>query len=115
MVYAPQRGDAVWLNFDPQSGREQAGRRPALVLSPSEYNQRAGLILACPITSRAKGFKFEVSIPAGSRLSGVILADHVKSADWRTREIEFICRLPVATVEDVVEKLSVLLAPGPRT
>jgi len=110
MVYAPNRGDAVWLNFDPQSGREQAGRRPAIVLSPAAYNEKVGLVVACPISSRAKGYSLEVAIPAGLRIEGVILSDHVKSADWRSRQLEFICTLPRPVVDEVVEKLAVLLA-----
>ena len=106
--YVPERGDAVWLNFDPQSGREQGGRRPALILSPAYYNRRAGLAIACPITNAVKGYPFEVAIPTGSGITGVVLADHVKSSDWRTREVEFICRLPAPIVEQVMAKLSVL-------
>lgn len=109
MNYTPKRGDAIWINFNPQTGREQAGRRPALVLSPSAYNIRVGLALICPITNQAKGYAFEVKIPERLKVKGVILSDHVKSADWRTREIEFICRLPESIVEEVIEKLSVLL------
>ncbi len=109
MNYVPKRGDAIWINFDPQSGREQSGRRPALVLSPTAYNSKVGLIIICPITNQAKGFAFEVKIPERSKVKGVILSDHVKSADWRTREIEFICRLPETIIEEVIEKLSVLL------
>ena len=111
MNYIPKRGDAIWINFDPQSGREQAGRRPALVLSPAAYNGKVGLILVCPITNQAKGFAFEVKIPEQLKVKGVILSDHVKSADWRSREIEFICRVPESVTEEVVEKLSVLLRP----
>jgi mRNA interferase MazF len=80
--YVPERGDLLWLTFDPQAGHEQAGRRPALVLSPAAYNRRAKLALVCPITSRAKGYPFEVALPAALPLSGVVLADHLKSADW---------------------------------
>jgi mRNA interferase MazF len=109
MSYTPKRGDAVWLNLDPQSGREQSGRRPALILSPLEYNQKVGLAIICPITNRAKGYAFEVEIPEGLKVKGIVLSDHVKSADWRTRDIEFICRLPDSTVEDVIEKLAILL------
>ena len=109
MGYIPKRGDAVWLNLDPQSGREQAGRRPALVLTPFAYNNRVRLAIVCPITSQTKGYAFEVRIPVGLRVRGVILSDHVKSADWQTRDIEFICKLPESLVEEVIEKLSVLL------
>lgn len=80
--YVPDRGDLVWLSFDPQAGREQAGRRPAVILSPASYNRSSGLALAVPVTSHVKGYPFEVPIPAGMRISGVILADHLKSVDW---------------------------------
>ncbi len=82
MDYIPKRGDIVWLNLTPQSGREQSGRRPVLVLSPKSYNQKVGLALICPITNQAKGYAFEVEITRGLRIKGVILSDHVKSADW---------------------------------
>lgn len=109
MGYVPRRGDAVWLNLDPQSGREQAGRRPVLVLSPEAYNGRVGLAIVCPITSQSTGYIFEVSIPTGLLVKGVILSDHVKNSDWQSREIEYICRLPETIVEDVLQKLAVLL------
>ena len=109
MEYIPRRGDVVWLNLDPQAGREQGGRRPVVVLSPLAYNRRVGLALISPITNQAKGYAFEVGIPAGLRVRGVILSDHVKSSDWRSREVEFICKVPEAIVEDVIAKLSVLL------
>src|SRR5437762_13948374 len=82
-AYVPERGDAVWLTLDPQAGHEQAGRRPALVLSPAAYNGRVGLALCCPITNQAKGYPFEVALPDGLAVSGVVLADQVKSLDWR--------------------------------
>jgi mRNA interferase MazF len=114
MGYIPERGDAVWLNLDPQEGREQGGRRPVIVLSPVSYNRRVGLAIISPITNQAKGYTFEVNIPAGLRVKGVVLSDHVKSSDWRSREIKFICRLPESVVEEVIEKLSVLLTPEIR-
>lgn len=107
--YVPARGDAVWLTFTPQAGHEQAGRRPALVLSPASYNGKVGLAILCPITSQVKGYPFEVATPTGSRLGGVILADQVKSLDWRVRKAEFICKLPRETTAEVLEKLGVLL------
>ena len=82
-VYVPERGDAVWITFDGQAGHERAGRRPTLVLSPSAYNGRVGLALLCPITNQAKGYPFEVAIPAGSPVSGVVGADQVKCLEWR--------------------------------
>jgi mRNA interferase MazF len=101
----------VWLSFHPQAGYEQAGRRPAVVLSPQQYNARVGLALFCPITSRAKGYPFEVAIPAGLPVGGVVLSDQVKSLDWRARRADFICALPRETVTEILEKLAVLLRP----
>ena len=85
MSYVPQRGDVVWLSFDPQAGYEQAGRRPAFVLSPESYNRKTGLFLACPVTSKVKGYPFEVVLPDGVGVSGAILADQIKSLDWKAR------------------------------
>jgi mRNA interferase MazF len=111
MAYAPERGDAVWLDFDPQAGHEQAGRRPALVISPLAYNKKVGLALLCPITSQIKGYPFEVVIPKGHKATGAILSDQVKSLDWQIRNIRYICRLDPLTVADVIKKLSVLITP----
>ena len=108
-AYIPERGDLVWLSFSPQAGHEQAGRRPALVLSPAAYNGKVGLALLCPITSQVKGYPFEVPLPAGLPLNGVILADQVKSLDWRGREAEFIATLPAPVIARVVDKLQALL------
>ena len=83
--YVPERGDLVWLEFTPQAGREQAGRRPAVVVTTGDYNARSGLMLCCPVTSRRRGLPFEVPLPAGGVIEGVALADHVKSVDWRAR------------------------------
>jgi len=99
----------VWLTFDPQAGREQAGRRPALVLSPANYNRKSGLALVCPVTSRVKGYPFEVALPPGLQVSGVILADHVKSVDWKERRAQRIGRVPDQTMEEVVARLVPLL------
>lgn len=107
--YIPARGDAVWLTFNPQAGHEQAGRRPALVLSPASYNRKVGLAIFCPITSQVKGYPFEVAIPSGSKLGGVIIADQAKSLDWRIRKAEFICKLPRETTSEVLDKLGTLL------
>ena len=84
--FIPDRGQIVWIDFDPQSGHEQSGRRPALVVSPADYNEKVGLSLLCPITSQVKGYPFEVEIPKGLGVSGVILSDQVKSLDWRARK-----------------------------
>jgi mRNA interferase MazF len=99
----------VWLSFDPQAGREQAGHRPALVLSPERYNRKVGLALFCPITTQSKGYPFEVAIPVALEVSGVILADQVKSLDWKTRKTRFGCRLPPQEFQEVVAKLGSLL------
>ena len=109
--YRPDRGDVVWLSFDPRAGHEQAGRRPAVVVSPEAYNGRVGLFLACPITSRVKGYPFEVILPAGLPVSGAVLADQIKSLDWRARKAELLCDLPPVTVSEILGKVNVLLAP----
>ena len=107
--YVPAWGDAVWITLDPQAGREQAGRRPALVLSPAAYNGRVGLALLCPITGQVKGYPFEVALPGGLAVSGVVLADHVKSLDWRARKARRICAVPEEVVGQVLRTLQVLL------
>jgi mRNA interferase MazF len=108
-IYVPERGDIVRVNFDPQSGHEQAGRRPAIILSPVTYNKRVGLALLCPITSRIKGYPFEVSIPKGFATTGVILADQLKSFDWSARQVEFLHKVPETTLAEVLRKLHTLL------
>ena len=109
-AYVPRRGDAVWLNFDPQAGREQAGRRPALVLSPSRYNRKVGLAIVCPVTSRAKGYPFETELPQGLVIQGAVLSDHARSLDWKERHAELICRIPDEVVDDVTAKIIALLS-----
>ena len=106
----PDRGDIVWISLNPQAGREQAGRRPAVVLSPAAYNSRVGLMLLCPITSQMKGYPFEVPLPTGLSLTGVVLADQIKSLDWRARRAEIAGRLPTAVVQEVLVKARALLA-----
>jgi mRNA interferase MazF len=108
-VYVPRRGDVVWITLNPQAGHEQAGRRPAVVLSPAAYNGKVGLAILCPITNQIKGYPFEVLIPPGMAVSGAILADQVKSLDWRARNAEWICTLPGETVNEVLQKLGTLL------
>jgi mRNA interferase MazF len=108
-AYAPDAGELIWINFDPQAGHEQAGRRPALILSPKSYNHKSGLALACPVTSQIKGYPFEVPVPAGCGVSGVILADQLKSVDWKARRAEQIGRVPDPTLEDVLARLAPLL------
>jgi mRNA interferase MazF len=109
MAYAPDRGDAIWITLDPQAGHEQAGRRPALVLSPAPYNRKVGLAVLCPITNQVKGYPFEVLIPHGLRVSGVVLADQVKNLDWRARDAKLICKLPSSVTDDALKKLNALL------
>lgn len=109
MAYVPDRGDAVWINFNPQAGHEQAGRRPAVILSPASYNRKVGLAIFCPITNQIKGYPFEVIIPIGSKVTGVVLSDQVKNLDWKVREVEFIARLPAFVVVEVLKKLKTLL------
>jgi mRNA interferase MazF len=105
----PDAGDLVWLTFDPQTGHEQRGRRPALILSPRAYNAKARLAIACPITSQAKGYPFEVALPSGGGIEGVVLADHVKNVDWNARRVQFAATAPAEVLIDVRERLRVLL------
>lgn len=107
--YTPDRGDVVWLEFSSQAGREQRGKRPGLVLSPAAYNGRVGLAVCCPVTSQVKGYPFEVAMPPGLKAQGAILADHVRSLDWKARGAKLWCRVPPATVEEVVARLQLLL------
>jgi mRNA interferase MazF len=108
-TYCPRRGDVVWISFSPQKGREQAGQRPALVLSPESYNRKVGLALLCPITSQAKGYPFEVPLPNGLNASGMVLADQVKSMDWKSRGAKFVCTVPELDVREVKAKLGTLV------
>ncbi|HYU24001.1 MAG TPA: type II toxin-antitoxin system PemK/MazF family toxin [Thermoanaerobaculia bacterium] len=110
MPYVPARGDAVWLDFSPQSGHEQAGHRPAIVLTQSNFNSNKWAV-CCPITNSVKGYPFEVLIPAGLLVSGAILVDQVKSQDWRSRNAKFICKLPPETVRAVFDMLALFLTP----
>ncbi len=100
----------MWVSLNPQAGHEQAGRRPALVVSPAEYNRRVGLALMCPITKKEKGYPFEVLLPENLEVSGVVLADQVKSLDWRAREAQIAGAAPQATVVEVLGKLNALLS-----
>ena len=106
--YIPGRGDIVWLNFNPQSGHEQKGKRPAIVISPYEYNKKTGLGLFCPITRQTKGYPFEVPIE-NDRIHGVVLTDQIKSLDWRTRSIEFISKETSKKIDEIIDKISVLM------
>jgi len=109
MAYVPERGDLVWLTFNPQAGHEQAGRRPAVVLSPAVYNGKVGLALFCPITSQVKGYPFEVALPEGLPISGVVLADQVKSLDWKVRQAEKICSLSPEVNSEILQKMMTLI------
>jgi mRNA interferase MazF len=110
MRYVPERGHVVWLAFTPQAGHEQAGRRPAVVLSPRAYNAKVGLCLACPVTSQVKGYPFEVAVPPGLPVAGVALADQLKSLDWQAREAAFICTLPAEVTDEILAKAAALLS-----
>jgi mRNA interferase MazF len=107
--YVPERGDAIWLDFDPQAGHEQAGRRPAVVLSPANYNSRTSLAIVCPVTRQRKGYPFETTLPEGLAVFGVVLADHARSLDWKARNAELICRLPSEVIQDIAAKLATLI------
>ena len=106
--YIPERGDLVWLNFSPQTGREQQGRRPAAVMTPKTYNQKANLAIFCPVTSKQKGYPFEVKIN-NPKISGVVLADQIKSLDWKQRNTEFIAKLSKDEMTEIMQKLSALV------
>lgn len=110
-AYVPERGDVVWLQFDPQAGHEQAGRRPAFVVSPSAYNRKVGLALFCPITSRVKGYPFEVPLPERGKARGVILSDQLKSLDWRARKAVRLDRASEEVVLEVTARILALVNP----
>ncbi len=109
MAYTPERGDVVWITFNPQAGHEQAGRRPAVVLSPKAYNGKVGLALLCPVTSQVKGYPFEVPIPDGLPVNGVILSDRVKSLDWKARKAEKACSLPEESIKKIRQRVKALI------
>ncbi len=108
-TYIPQRGDIVWLNFTPQSGHEQRGKRPALVISPQMYNEKTSLCICLPITSKIKGYPFEVPLPEGLEVGGVILSDQVKSLDFKARNVAFICSAPAETITQVQQNVIALI------
>lgn len=108
MAWSPERGDIVWVNLDPTEGHEEAGRRPALVLSPSGYNRRVGMAVMCPITNRVKGYPFEVPVAEGLPVAGVVLADQVRCMDWRARGSELVCAAPAECVDAASALLSTL-------
>ena len=107
--YIPDRGDIVWLDFNPQTGHEQMGKRPAIVISPAKYNEKTSLAMLCPITIQIKGYPFEVKIPENDNISGVILSDQVKSLDWKARNAEFIIKSPEKVIQEVLKKLNLLI------
>lgn len=107
-TYIPNRGDIVWLDFNPQLGHEQRGRRPALVLSHGKYNEKIGLGIFCPITSKTKGYPFEVTF-IGKKITGCILSDQIKSLDWKTRNVEFVEKIKEELVDEVLEKIKVII------
>lgn len=107
--YVPDKGDIVWLEFNPQAGHEQSGLRPALVLSPKTYNDQVGLALFCPVTSQVKGYPFEVNLPKKSGVYGAILSDQIKSLDWRVRKAERIASAPKDSFEEVLAKIHTIL------
>lgn len=106
---APEKGELVWLEFSPQAGHEQAGRRPALVVSPASYNSRSGLALVCPVTTKSKGYPFDVHIPEGLPVCGVIQSDQLRSLDWKERKVSFIARVSEDTLQSVLDKIRPLL------
>jgi mRNA interferase MazF len=108
-AYAPERGDIIWLHFTPQTGREQSGRRPALVISPAGYNRKVGLVLVCPITSKVKGYPFEVVLPQGFKAEGAVLCDQIRSLDWRARRAERLCPAPPGVLEEATAKILALV------
>lgn len=109
--YQPDRGDFIYLHFSPQAGTEQAGRTPAIVLSPRNFNVATGLAFVCPVTSQVKGSSFEVPIPQGAGVSGVVLSDHLRSLDWIERRVEFRSHAPANVVEEVIARVRATLAP----
>lgn len=109
MKYIPERGDLVWLQFDPQAGHEQSGKRPAVILSPAEYNGKTGLALCCPVTSQIKGYPFEVELTETKKIKGTILSDQVKSLNWRHRKAAFIEKIPAPVMAEILGKIGALL------
>lgn len=107
--YIPSRGDIIWLDFQPQAGKEQAGQRPALVVSHEKYNKIVGLGIFCPITSKVKGYPFEVLLPEDCLIEGVVLSDQVKSLDWKKRNAKFICKVDPLLLEKVTDLINKLI------
>jgi mRNA interferase MazF len=109
LSYCPDEGHIIYIDFDPQVGREQAGRRPAIVLSPESYNRKTGLAVVCPVTRQSKAYPFEVSLPAGLKVTGVVLADHIKNLSWTGRNASHICDAPIEVLEDVRAMVAALI------
>ena len=107
--YIPDRGDIVWLNFTPQAGHEQRGKRPAIVLSPKIYNKKTSLCICFPITSKIKGYPFEIALPKNLLISGVILSDQIKNLDYTKRDISFICKAPNSIIELLQKNILALI------
>jgi mRNA interferase MazF len=108
-AYCPDAGDFIWIELDPTKGHEQRGRRPAVVLSPRAYNERTGLCVACPITGQAKGYPFEVPIPSGQAVTGVVLADQVRCVSWAARNVSLAGRAQSDLLDDVRERIAALI------
>lgn len=108
-AYVPKPGDIVWLEFDPQAGHEQSGTRPALVLSPVEYNAKTGMMICCPVTNQVKGHPFEVVIEGSPTVTGAILSDQVKSLDWRVRNARYKGKVSIDQIQEVRGKIKTLL------
>jgi mRNA interferase MazF len=112
-LYIPDAGDLIWLDFDPQLGREQAGRRPALVLSSWRFNDKASLAFVCPVTSKVKGYASEVLLPPGLTVNGVVLCSHLRSVDWKVRNPALIGKAPSDVLEDVREAVASIAGIAP--
>ena len=107
-LYTPDRGDFVWLNFTPQAGHEQKGKRPAIIISPKPYNKKTGLAVCCPVTTNIKGYPFEV-LSKGSQVKGAVLTDHLKNLDWKARKVKFIEKAKPSVLKECILKISALI------
>jgi mRNA interferase MazF len=106
--YCPDSGDFVWIDFNPQAGHEQAGHRPAIVVSSRSFNSRTSLAFVCPITSKLKGYPFEVALPSQLRVRGVVLCEHLRSMDWQARSVTFIGKAPDEVLQEVREVIAAI-------
>ncbi len=111
--YIPERGDLVWMNFNPQLGKEQSGHRPAVVISPKAFNSLSSLAFVCPITSKVKGFSFEVKLRGTKTIKGVILVHHLRSIDWKSRKLSFAEKVHQEVMDEVSNKLDPLIHINP--